>query len=315
MIPAVIGSTLARHALTVQKNAPQLLFSAGVVGTVGSTILACRATLKVDQVLEEAKERRLLIDSVHEESSAALDPTLPSYTQKDREKDITKLQVQTTIRIVKLYAPAIILGGASIAALTQSHRLLTSRNAALTAAYTVLEKGFSQYRARVVDRYGENVDRELRYGTELVEVKDEKTGRKKKVTRVGPEGESIYARFFDPFSSSWSRDPVDNIIFLKCQQDYANDLLARRGHVFLNEVYNSLGLSHTKEGAIVGWVLSRDGTTDNFISFGIFEDNQNQQVIDFFNGHEGSVLLDFNVDGIILDNIDKGEQSQWQLNP
>jgi hypothetical protein len=298
LVPATLGMKLGRHALTLQKHSPQILFSVGVVGTVTSTVLACRATLKVDGVLEEAKERRLLVHSTFE------DPDTQNYTEKDRDQDLTKLQIQTTIRVAKLYLPAIIVGGLSVAALTQSNRILTHRNAALGAAYTALDRGFREYRARVVEKYGEDEDRNLRYGTELVEVKNEETGRKKNVVRVGRNQPSIYAKFFDESSIWWERHPEKNLIFLKCQQNYANDRLKTKGHVFLNEVYDSLGLPHTQAGSAVGWLLSRDGSTDNYVSFGVFE-GQEQKIRDFVNGYEGSILLDFNVDGPILKMLEE----------
>jgi hypothetical protein len=131
------------------------------------------------------------------------------------------------------------------------------------------------------------------------------------VTRVGPAGASIYARFFDPYSPSWSKEPEYNLIFLKCQQNYANDLLASRGHVFLNEVYDMLGIERSQAGAVIGWVLAHDGSTDNYINFGIFADND--AAIDFVNGREGSILLDFNVDGVIFDKIGTPrEEISWQ---
>jgi hypothetical protein len=136
-----------------------------------------------------------------------------------------------------------------------------------------------------------------------VEIEDEKTGKKKTVTRVGPDDPSIYARFFDPVSTSWSKNPEYNLIFLKCQQNYANDLLKARGHVFLNEVYDMLGLPRSQAGAVVGWILSKNGETDNFVNFGVF-DGKEQVARDFVNGREGAILLDFNVDGVIYDKID-----------
>lgn len=292
LVPEVIGRTIARNALLAQKASPEVLLVAGIAGMVGSTVLACRATLKMETVLDEAKDKL--------ETAKTLEHA--EYSEKDRSRDISLIYFQSSVKVIRLYAPAIIVGGISIYALTSSNRILTKRNAALTAAYGALERGFSQYRARVVDKYGEEEDRNLRYGSEQVEIVDEETGKRKTVTRVGPGDPSIYARFFDPVSSSWSKEPEYNMIFLKCQQNYANDLLRSRGHIFLNEVYDMLGLERSKAGAVVGWVLSKNGETDNFVNFGVF-DGREQVARDFVNGREGAILLDFNVDGVIYDKL------------
>jgi hypothetical protein len=301
LVPEAIGRMIARQSLATQAHAPTILFGAGVVGVVGSTVLACRATLKLEDVLEQA-QRDLNIAKRLEDDD---------YSEKDRQKDISLIYVQNAVKVARLYAPAVILGTASIAALTRSHNMLSQRNAALTAAYAALEKGFSDYRKRVVEKYGEEEDREFRYGTEIVEIVDPETKKKTTIKRVGPEGASIYARFFDQFSPSWSKEPEYNLIFLKCQQNYANDLLRSRGHVFLNEVYDMLGIERSQAGAVIGWILSRHGDTDNYVNFGIFDDND--AAIDFVNGREGSILLDFNVDGVIFDKIDRNrEELSWQ---
>lgn len=295
LVPVAITKTVARNQLLLQKSSPTILFGAGVVGVVASTVLACRATLKMDEVLQEAQHK----------ITFAKDLDHPQYSERDRTKDIQVVKVQTVVQITKLYAPAIIVGGLSIAALTKSHNILSRRNAALTAAYAALEKGFNEYRARVVAKYGEDEDRDLRYGTREITV--EEKGKKKKVVRVGPGDPSIYARFFDVSSPSWDKEPEYNLIFLKCQQNYANDLLHSRGHVFLNEVYDMLGIPRSKAGAVVGWVM---GVGDNFINFGVFDD-KNDKARDFVNGFEGSILLDFNVDGVIFDKIE-GKELPWQ---
>lgn len=291
LVPAAIGRTVARNALLAQRSSPGLLLGAGIVGAVAGTVLACRSTLKVDTVVNEAKEKLETARTLQHED----------YSERDRQKDISLIYVQTSVKVVKLYAPAIIVGGIAIACLTRSHSILTKRNAALTAAYAALEKGFDEYRARVVDRYGENVDRELRYGSERVEILDSK-GKKKMVTRVAPGEPSIYARFFDEYSSSFNKEPEYNLIFLKAQQNYANDLLHARGHVFLNDVYDMLGIPRSQAGAVVGWLLAQNGTTDNFVNFGVFDGKD--RAIDFVNGREGAILLDFNVDGVIYDKIE-----------
>jgi Family of unknown function (DUF6353) len=304
LVPEAINNVVARNALLAQRSSPAVLLGAGIVGMVGSTVLACRATLKMEEVLDEAKGKLEMAKTLEH----------VEYSEKDRKRDISLIYFQTGVKVTQLYGPAIIVGAISIAALTKSHNILTSRNAALTAAYTALDKGFNEYRARVVEKYGENQDRDFRYGTEQVEVVDPKTNKKKIVKRVSSNEPSIYARFFDQSSSSWSKEPEYNLIFLKAQQNYANDLLHARGHVLLNDVYDMLGIPRSKAGAVVGWVLSRNGSTDDFVSFGVFED-RSDKVRDFVNGREGAILLDFNVDGIIYDKIDHPvEGLSWQRN-
>jgi hypothetical protein len=295
--------TVARNTLLAKKNSPGVLLGAGIVGMVGSTVLACRATLKMDSVLDETASKLDRAKSLEH----------PEYSERDRQKDISLIYIQTGVKVAKLYAPAILVGGVSIAALTSSHNILSRRNVALTAAYGALERGFNEYRARVVDKYGFEEDQAFRYGTREVEIEDSETGKKRTVTRVALHDPSIYARFFDECSSSWQKEPEYNLFFLKSQQNYANDLLRARGHVFLNEVYDMVGVPRSKAGAVVGWLLSRNGETDNFINFGVF-DGRTEQARDFVNGFEGAILLDFNVDGVIYDKIeDIGEELSWQL--
>jgi len=292
-VPAVIGKQIARRSLLAQKASPEVLLGVGIVGLVGSTVLACRATLKVETVMEEAKTKLELSKSLQR----------PDYSEDDRSRDTALIYFQSGVKVVRLYAPAIIVGAASIYALKTSHGILTRRNVALTAAYTALEKGFDQYRSRVVEKYGTEEDRNFRCGTRQVEVVNPDTNKKELVTRVGLEDPSIYARFFDDHSPSWSKEPEYNMIFLKCQQNYANDLLRGRGHVFLNEVYDMLGIPRSSAGSVVGWVLSPNGDTDNFVNFGVF-DGREQVTRDFVNGLEGAILLDFNVDGVIYNKLD-----------
>jgi hypothetical protein len=305
LVPAAISRQVARGTLLASKSSPELLFVAGIVGVVGGTVLACRATLKVDEVLTEAKEKMDLARNMEH----------PDYSEMDLKKDLTLIRYQTGVKVVRAYAPAIVVGGFAIAALTSSHTILTRRNAGLAAAYAALDRGFKEYRARVINKYGPDVDQELRYGVREITTTDPETKETKTTIRVGPQGESIYARFFDSGSPRWSKEAEYNLIFLKAEQNYCNDLLISRGHLFLNEVYERLGLPHTKAGAVVGWLRTRDHSTDNYVTFGVFE-GQTMKARDFVNGFEGSILLDFNVDGVIYDKIDHpGERVSWQLNP
>ena len=303
-VPAAVTRQVARKALLVQKASPGMLLTAGIVGMVGSTVLACRATLKMDEVLTQGKGKLDLAKTLQHDD----------YSETDRQRDVSLIYFQTGVKVVRLYAPAIGVGLLSIAALTKSNAILTQRASALAAAYTALDKGFREYRARVIDKYGEEEDQKFRYGIEEVEVIDPVTNEKS-VKLTVPGEPSIYARFFDPSSSSWSKEPEYNFIFLKAQQNYANDILHARGHVFLNDVYDLLGLERSKAGAVVGWLLTSNGTSDNYVDFGVFN-VQSEKARDFVNGFEGAILLDFNVDGVIYDQIEHGHQEalSWRRN-
>lgn len=289
-IPGAISNALSSNTVVAQKASPEVLLVAGIAGMIGGTVLACRATLKMHDILDTAKSDLEVAKKLDHED----------YSEQDRSRDISLIYFQSSVKTVKVYAPAVIVTGLSIAALMSSHRILSNRNLALTAAYSALDQGFRQYRARVVDKYGEDEDRELRYGTERVQIVDEETKRKKTVTRVGTDLPSIYSRFFDEGCGPWSKDPSVNRYFLLAQQSYWCDVLKSRGHVFLNEVYLSLDLPHSTEGAVVGWVMGAGG--DDYVDFGIF-DGGTQRIRDFWNGREGAILLDFNVDGTIYDKI------------
>lgn len=114
---------------------------------------------------------------------------------------------------------------------------------------------------------------------------------------------SQYARLFDDSCMGWTKDPEYNMNFLKCQQNYCNDKLKTKGHLFLNEVYDILGFPRTKAGTMVGWVYDEENPIgDNFVDFGIFDSNDERNS-DFINGYKNTAILDFNVDGNILDYI------------
>lgn len=298
-IPNAVSSRVARQVLVTKKHSPTILFAAGVVGMVATTVTACRATLRVEELLEEHQNK---VDEANEVYEYA---ELGEYTDAQHKKDLLYLHIRFGADMSKLYGPALLLGFFSVACLTQSHRILTTRNAGLIAAYSALERGFDQYRGRVVDKYGADEDRELRYGVETETVVTEgKNGKSKtEVVKHAASGDyySIYARLFEEGNPDWSANPEYSLIFLRAQQNYANDRLKARGHLFLNEVYDALNLPHTKAGAIVGWVWQGDG--DNKVDFGIFRDDACESFYEFMVGRERAIWLDFNVDGIIYDKI------------
>ena len=275
-----------RSRLILKKNSPHILFAAGIVGVVGGTVLACRATLKLNDTLDGIKTDLNNVEEVKQASIA-----MRTFNESHYRKDLAYVYTKGGFELTKLYAPAVLVAGLGIAALTGSHVQLTKRNAALVAAYAALQEAYHNYRLRVREEIGE--EREL----EIYQAHATETIDGKKIQTWDPNRHSPYAVFYDEYSPNWEKDPELNRLFIQCQQQYANNLLRSRGHLFLNEVYDMLGVDRTKAGAVVGWVIGKDG--DNFVDFGIFEPQNSR----FVNGMERSILLDFNVDGVIYDKI------------
>lgn len=293
-----LTNLVGRQVLQVRKHSPVILFAAGVAGVVTTVVLASRATLKLEEVLDETQSNLGKVALLESQPDM-----IEKYSAEDAQKDRILIYIKTGVKIARLYGPAILVGTASIAALTGSHVILTKRNGALMAAYAVLDKGFRQYRQRVIDKLGPEKDKDFRYGSDEREIIEETKSGEHKIKTVHDlidGAPSIYARPFDQTCKNWSRDPWKNQFFVNCQQNYANEMLRARGHVFLNEIYDMLGMERTKEGAVVGWV--RDGDGDGYIDFGVFRGDQ-YEALRFVRGDNDAIWLDFNVDGIIFDKI------------
>lgn len=289
----------------LKKHSPEILVVAGTVGVVASAVMACKATLKVTEVIDEAKENIEKIHAVANDESKA-----DIYTEEDAKKDLSIVYVQTGIKMVKLYGPAVALGALSLTGILASNNILRKRNIALAAAYATVEKGFKEYRGRVIERFGDRIDYELRHNIKVKEIEKtitDENGEEKTVKETVDTVDTVlsqysdYAKFFDVGNPYWEKDPEYNLMFLKQRERYANEKLQSNGFLFLNEVYEMLGIPKTKAGQIVGWIYNKENPVgDNYVDFGIY-DIHKQANRDFVNGYERTILLDFNVDGNIWD--------------
>ena len=306
-------STLSRSfhkiGLKFKKHSPEILAVTGVVGIVTSAVMACKATTKVNDIVNEAKET---VDKIHESVGKGLHTSDgEEYTEEVAKKDLTIVYAQTGLKFVKLYGSSVALGIVSIACLLGSNHILRKRNLALAAALTNVATSFKEYRGRLVDRFGKDVDRELRFGIKAKEVEEtvvDKDGNETTVTKtvevVDPNtAHSLYSIVFCEGNTGWTRNAELNKVFLIQQQNWANDKLKMNGVLTLNEVYDMVGAPRTAYGQIAGWVWTEDGTIgDNFVDFGLFDVN-NEKACDFINGREKSIILDFNCIGNILEYI------------
>ena len=304
-----VSRSFHKAGFKFKKHSPEILAVTGVVGIVTSAVMACKATTKVNDIVDEAKET---VDKIHESVGKGLRTSDgEEYTEEVAKKDLTIVYAQTGLKFVKLYGPSVALGVASIACMLGSNHILRKRNLALAAALTNVATSFKEYRGRLVDRFGKDLDRELRFGIKAKEVEEtvvDENGKETTVTKtvevVDPNtAHSLYSIVFCEGNTGWTRNAELNKVFLIQQQNWANDKLKMNGILTLNEVYDMVGAPRTAYGQIAGWVWTEDGTIgDNFVDFGLFDVN-NEKACDFINGREKSIILDFNCIGNILDYI------------
>lgn len=303
-----VGPTARKIGFGLKKHSPEILIVGGIVGVVVSTVMACVATTKTKDILDTTKKDVKLI---HDRKD---DPQI-EYSEHDMKKDLTATYFKTAGRFVKLYAPSVILGALSLTSVITSNAILRKRVVALSAAYAAVDKGFKDYRNRVIERFGEETDKDLRFGIQSKTIKetvvDPKTGKEKTVEKEikvsNYNGVSEYARVYDRASvgEMYTNDHDYNLCFLKREQSWANDRLQLQGYLYLNDIYDRLGFEKTKAGQIVGWRYDPSNPKiDSYIDFGI-TDVYNTNNVNNADGFERVILLDFNVDGPIIDLVHK----------
>lgn len=296
-----LRKSFKKAQLTVRKHSPEILMVAGVIGTVAGAVMACKETLELEDVLDECKQEKMEL----EEQYAMCE----EYSEDALKKDQVKLTIKQVAKIVKLYAPSVIMEATSIGVIFASNDIMRKRNASMAAAYATLNSMYKRYRQNVIESYGEEVDKDMRFG-----VKHEK------VTEIDEDGNNVkidarivdldntalaisdYSRFFQAgckgFDASSGRY---NLLYLKGIQAMFNNKLIADGYVMLNDVYRELGFDTIPEGWSIGWVYDEANPIgDNYIDFGLYEArNKNQRAV---NDWEPVILMDFNVDGNLYED-------------
>ena len=311
-----LSRSIHKVGFKFKKHSPEILTGAGIVCVVASTVMACKATTKLSTILDETKEQTDQIHGYVEKNGYS-----EKYSENDEKKDLAIVYTKSGVNIAKLYGPSVLVGVLGITSILAGNNILRKRNVALTAAYTAVDNGFKKYRERVVERFGEAVDRELKNNArkeEVEVVETDENGEEKVVKKeayvVSPSDISEYARFFEEYTvddkgnkiknTYWTSNNEYNLMYIKKAESFANDKLRINGYLFLNEVYEMLGIPKTKAGQVVGWVYDeKNPVGDNYVDFGLYKDNLSYS--DFVNGYDPAILLDFNVDGNIWKLMDE----------
>ena len=295
----VAKRTLGLSKIVAMKYSPEVMIAAGIVGLVGTAVVASRATLKLSPIVEEYKNTVTIIEEVN------INHKDGEYSIEDYKSDHTKNKVNTCVKIAKLYAPSVGIGVVSIGLILFGHGILRERALLLASSLAAAEKAFGKYRQGVINSLGAEADKsllhtgrlsvseeEVKKAIERSEAQDEMLAKDEEIATL-----SSYAAVFDSSNINWRNDTTNNLYFLKTRQNHFNDKLEAQGYVFLNDVYVVLGLPRTPAGQLVGWIWNGDG--DNYVDFGVWTNRGNVDPESL----EERIYLDFNVDGVVYNML------------
>lgn len=300
------GPTVQKAALKVGKYSPEILTGVGIAGIVASTFLIAKATLKLEPIIASHETRKMDAEFQKSEQLSLEEVHGPVFTEENTTvvklspRELTKVYAVTSLDLIKVYGPGVSLSLASIGSILAAHGIMKRRTVALIGAYKAVESAFASYRQRVIEEFGEEKDRDFRLGFRTEKHTDEETGKKVTTRVFDPNAVSLYAKFFDEGNINYRDNAEYNLMFLKQVQNFMNDKLRIQGYLFLNDVYRALGFEDTREGQLVGWYMDKEKGGDLYVDFNIYNADS-IRARDFVNGLERSILLDFNVDGLILD--------------
>ena len=300
-----IGAGLKKTAKiagnTIKAHSPEILMAAGVVGTVASVVVACKATTKLDDILEETNEKVTQIKEFDPETVEA------EYTENDRKKDLVITYTKGGLEVIKLYGPSIAILSLSLASMLAANNILRKRNFALMAAYTALDKSFKDYRGRVVKKYGAPIDEELRLGLEKRKISEEITdenGKKKKVKKdvdVVTAEDSTLLEFSEDTSTQWDNIMDYNRSFILARQAYLNDMLHADGYLFMSEVKQLFALPVDATDYQKGWLYKPDNDQgDNLVDLRWRESLKEYTNANGDVKYKPVIYMDPNYDGLIV---------------
>lgn len=285
-VPKSITRTVGRTVLKSKNSSPQLLFVAGLVGFGTTVVLACKATMKVEDILVDHEKRSLEIQRT-------------KLTEKQSQSEQRNLSISTAVSLSKIYAPSVVVGVVSVVCLTKSHKILNERNATLTAAYVGLQRFLEDYRGRVREKVGAEAERDVYYASTPVELVRDTPDGPQKYFGSRPMGASPYSCVFDETKTGIFQESYEfNTHFVRIQQDLLTNKLRSQGYLFLNDVYKAFGVRSTETGQLCGWFVG-DKDSDDYVDISMTP----------LHDGRGSILLDFNVAGHVSHMLGDGSSN------
>jgi len=308
LLTTIKTAVYAVKDFTIQ-HSPEILLGTSIAAGVGATVTGCIAMTKMDAI--NAKHREIL-DTFHRGTNDE-DKETPEY-----KRAITKEYGRYGLDIAKTWAPCVGLTLLSGTAALGSFKIVNKRLMMAETAFVGVTKAFERYRDNVIEDQGLEKDQyyatngalkkkqELiakgKYKEKEVPVSKDPNVMCNDLTRV----DDIFHYYFTEDTvkgGNYSRNPFYNMRLLCQTQTMFDDRLKNDGIVFLDDIYQYLGLdmktllAERAQDRTYGWVLdcyTEDGMpNDQHVLFGIYEYNDTQHRL-FRSGEINDVMLHFN---------------------
>lgn len=211
----------------LKKNSSTILTVVGAAGVVGTAVTAVKATPKALDILRVVEE--------------------------EKGEELTKFE---KVKVAgPVYIPSILIGAATIACIFGANVLNKRQQAALMSAYALLDNSYKEYRGKVKELYGDEVD--LHIKKEIAKDKYDTSG-------ITLEEDEIL--FYDEYSERYFEASMDKVREAEYQ---INKIISTNGGAYLNEYYAMLGIDDYEYGDYMGWSREQmmDGSWNPWLDF------------------------------------------------
>jgi hypothetical protein len=206
---------------TLTRNSPAILSALGVSGTLTTAYLAAKASFKAAAVIKDG--------------SAA-------NTATQRFKEDAAL-------VWKLYIPAGVSAAITVGCIVGATRVSVRRTAMVTAAYSLSERAFSEYREKVVEHIGEKKEQAVR--DELAQEKINKNPVTSKEIIVIGSGTVLCCEMYT------GRYFLSDMEKLRKEENNINAQLINQDEASLSDFYYGVGLPFTSFSGQMGWTSDK----------------------------------------------------------
>lgn len=213
------------------RNASTVLTCLGGAEVVLPSVMSVKATPKVMELLDEAKE--------------------------EKGEELTKWE---KVKIgTKPYSPSILTDTATIACIFGSQILNKRQQASLASAYAIVDQSFKDYKNKVKELYGEETHQEIVNSIAIEKAEDVYIHSECLCTNCDLSVEGNIGEpkmFYDEYSNRYFEATIEQVM---AAEYHLNRNYILRGCAVLNELYEFLGLSTTDYGSVVGWAPLDEG--------------------------------------------------------